>query len=102
MSRTPAPSVGASVAATVGLLSVTAVAGLVGWSLWWPHDDMRQLWATFGAVILAAIGIASLAASHRALSRELRPALIASIAIAVLIGATGGFALLKRATEGVV
>jgi hypothetical protein len=97
--KRPAPSFSAIAAAAVGFLSVTAVAGLVRWSLWWPHDDMRQLWATFGAVVMAALGLAALAVALRSIAREWRPALMAFIAMAVLIGATAGFVILQSATE---
>jgi hypothetical protein len=41
-------------------VSIGVAAGLVRWSFWWPHSDIRQNYATFGILILSLVGVVAL------------------------------------------
>lgn len=45
------------------LLSVAVT--LIGWSIWWPHPDMRQSWADVAATVYGFTGLGSLLAWRR-------------------------------------
>jgi hypothetical protein len=84
----------------VGFAASFGAAALVTWSFWWPHRDNRQNLSTFAAVLLACVGLAALGASLRTAGVERRRAVAALMALALLLGATAGYAILRAATQG--
>jgi hypothetical protein len=78
----------------VNLLSIAALAALVRWSRWWPHPDMRQIWATGAAWVAGVVGLAAFVAAFLRLDRAGRARLVGAAAIAAVIGWSGGFSLL--------
>lgn len=85
-------------AVTVGLAATAAVAALVRWSIWWPHSDMRQLWA-YGATGLATfVAVVTLGMGAVRLRPTARWRLAVLVIIAVLAGATLGFFILEAET----
>lgn len=86
--------------AGAGFAAFFGAGALATWSFWWPHRDNRQNLATFAGALLACAGLAALVASLRAAGVERRPALAALMVLALLLGATAGFAILRAATQG--
>lgn len=88
------------VTGSVGLFCVAVVAALVRWSQWWPHSDMRQIWANGLTGLLGLIGLVSLTVVARRLDGRQRWFLIGLVVAAAVIGVWGGFELLRASTAG--
>lgn len=84
--------------AAATLVDVSVLAALLRWSWWWPHPDMRQLWA-HGAVVLSAL-LASVGAAvtFRGEDGRGRRVFVGLVVLAVVLGAVVGFAVLREAT----
>lgn len=82
----------------IGLVSVAAVATLVRWSQWWPHTDMRQIWAHGLTALSGVVGLITLFVAFRGLDRRRRWFLVGSAVAAAVVGLLGGFELLRSAT----
>lgn len=81
-----------------GLIAIAALAALVRWSLWWPHSDMRQLWANAAIALAAVIGVTGILVGFRRLDPEHRR-LGALLAVgAVVLGLLVGFPVMREAT----
>lgn len=86
------------VAAGIAFVCIAAVAALVRWSQWWPHSDMRQIWANGLTVVSAAVGLITLPIAFIRLDGRHRWFLVGFAVVAALIGLLGGFELLRGAT----
>ena len=72
----------------VSALSLGVAIGMVSWSIWWPHSDMRQIWASFLILIGAVVGLATLRAGLARLDESaqiLRAMAAIVVAVAVVI-----------------
>lgn len=85
-------------AALVGLACIGAVAALVRWSLWWPHSDIRRLWATGLGWTSGIVGVATLAIALSRLTGRGRRLLAASVVVVTVAGFVGGFRVLEQLT----
>ncbi|MDP8931647.1 MAG: hypothetical protein M3O70_24535 [Actinomycetota bacterium] len=88
----------AMLAAFVSVGSIGAVAALVRWSWWWPHSDMRQIWATGFGWLAAAVGVATFVIAFSRLGERDRRLLLGCALLAVVLGFVGGFLVLKSVT----
>lgn len=80
------------------IVTGAAAATLARWSIWWPHADNRQRWATYLLVAVSFITLWSLTRSLAAQAPRTKIAVIVAWIAAVAIGATLGFAWLRSAT----
>lgn len=85
-------------AALVGLACIGGVAALVRWSLWWPHSDIRQIWATGLGGMAGVVGLVTLAVAFSRLAGRDRRLLVVSAVVAAVIGLVGGFRVLEQLT----
>lgn len=83
---------------SVGLLATALTLFL--WSLWWPHRDMRQIWATGVGTVSAVLGIVLLSrgAVRRPAGRTRRSAVTLCVIGTGVLGVPG-YALLRSASE---
>lgn len=85
--------------AGTALVCATVVAALLRWSQWWPHSDMRQLWATGLTALSGVLGLAALLSALYRLERGRRLLLVGVVVLAAVVGLLGGFELLRAATD---
>lgn len=84
--------------AGIALVCIAAVAALVRWSQWWPHSDMRQVWANGLTVLSGVVGLITLSVAFRRLDGRHRWLLAGFAVLAAAVGLLGGFELLRGAT----
>lgn len=87
-----------SAAATLGLVCIGGAAALARWSLWWPHRDMRQMFATAATVGLGVVGLLALGIALGSSSDRGRTVIVLTVVGAVALGGVAGFMVLQSAT----
>ena len=89
---------GGSIRATLYPFAITAIGsllvGIVGWSRWWHHSDMRQTWANAATFLLfVVLGLTMTRGYSHVGTRRW----VASVALALPLGAAV-FVLVARST----
>ena len=82
----------------LAVISGAAGSALARWSIWWPHADMRQRWATYILVVASLITLWTLGRSLGARPARTKVTVLVAWAAAVAVGATLGFSWLRSAT----
>lgn len=99
MTDAPALRRSAIISTCLSLASFAAVAALLRWSAWWPHPDLRQIWA-FGATVLAAVvAITASVIAFVQLPQRHRGTFLVLACASAVVGAVAGFAVLRSMTE---
>ena len=81
------------------MLNVFGLVALLVWSAWWPHSDMRQIWANGAAALAFLVGVGALVWARARVDRRDRQALMVLTGAAVVLGATVGFGVLFALTS---
>ena len=89
---------GTTVDALLAVISGAAGSALLRWSIWWPHADNRQRWATYILIAASLITLWTLTRSLVARPPRIKVAVLVAWAVAVAVGATLGFGWLRSAT----
>jgi predicted Kef-type K+ transport protein len=83
----------------IALLDVFGLVALLVWSAWWPHSDLRQIWAFAAAILAFLVGAGALVWALTRVARRDRRQLLTLTGVAVVLGATVGFGMLFALTS---